>query len=346
MKAIGLLSGGLDSQLAIRLMLAQGIEIVAMHFRTIFCNCTPRGCSKSVASNVACELDIQFKEIDNTKEFLEVVKNPPHGYGSGMNPCIDCRILMFKKAKKYMDETGAGFIFTGEVLGQRPMSQHTAAIRLIEKESDLKGLIVRPLSAQLLPETIPEQKGWIDRGQMLDYRGRSRRFQILLAEKFNMRDYPCAAGGCLLTDPGFSSRISESFKYGEDSLNDVQLLKVGRHFRLLNKVKLVVGRNEMENKRILNLSAEGDILIEPLNVPGPSSLLRKNFHTISHTGGKDAWGDYLELATYISAGYCDGNGDTVFLYGMKDGGKINWDRKLKVKVPTKPVVTDDYCRRI
>lgn len=326
MKAIGLLSGGLDSQLAVRLMLEQGIEMVVLHFRTIFCTCTPKGCGKSTASKAAGELGIEFIEINNTVDFLEVVKAPKHGYGSGMNPCIDCRILMFKKARQYMEEIGAGFIVTGEVLGQRPMSQHKGAMELIEKESGLCGLIVRPLSCGLLPPSIPELNGWIDRNKLLAHSGRSRKIQIGLAQKFEMKDYPCASGGCLLTDPGFSKRVKESFRYGEYSLNDMQLLKVGRHFRLLNKVKLIVGRDEIENNRIMNLSCEGDILIEPVDVPGPTALIRPGSV------------DYLESAMHICARYCDGNGNTTLRYGMKNSGNITWMKEV--------VVSDDYCRRV
>lgn len=314
-KAIGLLSGGLDSQLAVRLMLGQGVEMVAVHFKTIFCTCTPKGCGRSTASKAASELGIEFVEINNTKDFLEVVKDPAHGHGSGMNPCIDCRILMFKKARRYMEETGARFIVTGEVLGQRPMSQHKAAMELIEKESGLCGLIVRPLSCGLLPPTIPELNGWIDRNKLLSHSGRSRKVQIELAQGFGMKDYPCASGGCLLTDPGFSKRVKESFQHGENSLHDMQLLKVGRHFRLFNKAKLIVGRNEIENNRITNLSREGDILIEPVDVPGPTALLRPGSV------------DYLESAMHICARYCDGDGSATLRYSIKKA-------------------SDDYCRRI
>lgn len=325
MKAIGLLSGGLDSQLSIRLMLEQGVEITAVHFRTIFCTCPTKECCKSTLG-----LGISFVEFNNTKEFLEIVKDPPHGYGSGMNPCIDCRILMFKKAKRYMEEIGADFIVTGEVIGQRPMSQRRGAIELIENESGLCGLVVRPLSAQLLPQTIPEQKGWIDRNRLLAHSGRSRKLQISLASGFGMKDYPCAAGGCLLTDPGFTRRIKESFQYGEDSLSDVQLLKIGRHFRLFNKAKLVVGRNEMENKRITNLTRQGDILIEPFDVPGPTALLRK--------------GEFLDLALGICARYCDGNGDIRIRYGTKEDHGVNWSGELYIK--KNHIINNDYCRRI
>lgn len=335
MKAIGLLSGGLDSQLAVRLMLRQGIEIVAVHFRTIFCRCTPKGCGRSNASKVATQLGIPYVEFDNTKEFLEILKNPPHGYGSGMNPCIDCRILMFKKVKEYMDQIGAGFIVTGEVLGQRPMSQHRKAMELIERESGLAGLIVRPLSCKLLPRTIPEINGWIDRDKLLGHSGRTRKVQMELAEEFGMKDYPCPAGGCLLTDPQFSKRLKESFQHNEDTIDDIKLLMIGRHFRILDRMKLVVGRNEMENKQILNLSRNGDILIEPVEVPGPTSLLR------GKTNNKID--DYLRLVLSICARYCDGDVDVVLRYAVKDGAEKVWK---DVKVSKMVGALDDYCRRI
>jgi tRNA U34 2-thiouridine synthase MnmA/TrmU len=192
-----------------------------------------------------------------------------------MNPCIDCRIFMLKKAKAYMEESGASFIVTGEVLGQRPMSQRRDAMRLIEKEAGLEGLILRPLSAQFLPVTLPEREGWIDREKLLNIQGRSRKPQMKLAEQFNIRDYPCPAGGCLLTDPGFARRIRDLMEHQYDfSLNDVHLLKFGRHFRLSPTVKLVVGRNEEENQKIETFSLAGDVLLKTVSYPGPVSLLR------------------------------------------------------------------------
>jgi tRNA U34 2-thiouridine synthase MnmA/TrmU len=196
-----------------------------------------------------------------------------------MNPCIDCRIFMLKKSKAYMEESGAAFIVTGEVLGQRPMSQRRDAMRLIEKEAGLEGLILRPLSAQFLPITLPEREGWIDRDKLLNIQGRSRKPQIKLAEQFNIHDYPCPAGGCLLTDPGFGRRMKDLMDHDLDfSLNDVHLLKIGRHFRLSPKVKLVVGRNEEENQKIETFSREGDIVLKTAHYPGPVSLLRGDIH--------------------------------------------------------------------
>jgi len=174
-----------------------------------------------------------------------------------------------------MEVTAASFIVTGEVLGQRPMSQRRDAMRLIEKEAGLEGFILRPLSAKFLPVTIPEKEAWVDREKLLSIQGRSRRPQIRLADHFGIRDYPCPAGGCLLTDPGFAKRMKDLDRYDPDfSLNDVHLLKIGRHFRFSPKLKLVVGRNEEENKKIQTFSREGDVLLKVVHSPGPLSLLR------------------------------------------------------------------------
>ena len=275
MKAIALLSGGLDSTLAAKIILDLGIELEALNFLTVFCTCTTRGETCLASQKAVSALGIPLKVLNVSEEYLHVVKNPKHGYGSNMNPCVDCRIFMMKRAKAYMEEVGASFIVTGEVLGERPMSQRRDSMRLIEKEAGLDGLIVRPLSAKLLPASIPEREGWVDREKLLKIQGRSRKPQIQLADHYGIRDYPCPAGGCLLTDPGFAKRMKDLFLYFPDfSLNDVHLLKVGRHFRLSPKLKLVVGRNEEENQKIQTFSEEGDILLRLFRFPGPLSLLR------------------------------------------------------------------------
>lgn len=275
MKAIALLSGGLDSTLAARLVLDQGIELEALNFMTVFCTCTNKGATCLASQKAVETLGIPLRVFNVSEEYLNVVRNPKHGYGSNMNPCIDCRIFMLKKAKAYMEESGGSFIITGEVLGQRPMSQRKDAMRLIEKEAGLEELILRPLSAQFLPVTLPEREGWIDREKLLNIQGRSRKPQMKLAEQFNIHDYPCPAGGCLLTDPGFARRIRDLMDHQYDfSLNDVHLLKFGRHFRLSPKVKLVVGRNEEENHKIETFSQAGDTLLKTVRYPGPVSLLR------------------------------------------------------------------------
>jgi tRNA-specific 2-thiouridylase len=274
-KAITLLSGGLDSTLAAKILLEQGIELEAFNFLTVFCTCTNRGETCLASQKAVDALGIPLKVFNVSEEYLEVVKHPKHGYGSNMNPCIDCRIFMLKKAKAYMEGSGAYFIVTGEVLGERPMSQRRDSLRLIEKEAGLEGFILRPLSAKLLPASIPEREGWVDREKLLRIQGRSRKPQIELAEHFGIYDYPCPAGGCLLTDPGFSRRMKDLILHDPDfSLNDVHLLKMGRHFRLSSKIKLVVGRNKEENQKIQTFAREEDILLKLSDFPGPLSLLR------------------------------------------------------------------------
>lgn len=301
MKAIVLVSGGLDSTLATKLIKEQGIEIIALNFKTPFCLCdkkTSGGCGNQ-ASEVANNLGIELKIINLTDDFLNILKNPKHGFGSNMNPCIDCRILMFCKAKEFMLKIGAKFIVTGEVLGQRPMSQHKQALKIIEKESELEGLVLRPLSARLLPETIPEKEGWLNRNKLLNFSGRTRKPQMDLAKTFDIKDYPCAAGGCLLTDPQFARRVKDLITFGELNLNNVELLKVGRHFRISREAKLVVGRDKQENERLVNLAKDSDYLFIPLEVKGPTALGRGNFSE-----------ELIRLSCSITCRYCDLNGES------------------------------------
>jgi tRNA U34 2-thiouridine synthase MnmA/TrmU len=253
----------------------QGVELEALNFLTVFCTCTNRGETCLASQKAVDAIGISLKVLNVSEEYLHVIRHPKHGYGSNMNPCIDCRIFMLKKAKVYMEGAGASFIVTGEVLGQRPMSQRRDAMRLIEKEAGLEGYILRPLSAKFLPITIPEKEGWISRESLLAIQGRSRKPQIQLADHYGIRDYPCPAGGCLLTDPGFAKRIRDLMEHKPDfSLNDVHLLKIGRHFRLSPRLKLVVGRNEEDNKKIQTFAQDGDVLLKVLHHPGPLSLLR------------------------------------------------------------------------
>jgi tRNA-uridine 2-sulfurtransferase len=246
---------------------------------------------------VAKAIGIDLMVINAAKDFLEVLKKPAHGYGANMNPCIDCRILFFRKSKELMDEVGASFIITGEVLGQRPMSQFRRQMDLIEKEAGLKGLVLRPLSAKLLEPTIPEKNGWISRERMLDIAGRSRKPQMALAKDLGINDYPCAAGGCLLTDPEFANRIKDLIKHDELDMQNIDLLKAGRYFRLSEGAKLIVGRNENENKMLTMLAKEGDFVFGPAIVNGPIAV------------GKGAFTLNLqEIACRIVARYCDRDG--------------------------------------
>jgi tRNA-specific 2-thiouridylase len=301
MKAIILLSGGLDSTLAAELMSREGLELLAVNFKTPFCLCDRHSSNLGCGSNarrVANALGIKLEVINATKDFLEVLQKPKHGYGANMNPCIDCRILFFHKSKQLMEEVGASFIITGEVLGQRPMSQFRRQMDLIEKESGLDGLVVRPLSAKLLAPTIPEKNGWISRERMLDIAGRSRKPQMALAKDLGINDYPCAAGGCLLTDPEFANRVRDLIDHDELDMQNIDLLKAGRYFRLAQGAKLIVGRNENENKMLTMLAKEGDYVFGPATVNGPIAV------------GKGAFtADLQEIACRIVARYCDRDGE-------------------------------------
>ncbi len=260
--------------LAIKLMLEQGIEVHALNFLTVFCTCTAKGCMHQ-ATKAAKELGVPLKVMDITKEYMGIVEHPRHGCGRGMNPCLDCRIFTFSKARSFMEEIGASFIITGEVLGERPMSQRRNAIEIIERESGLAGLIVRPLSAKLFEPTRPEESGIIDRERLLDIQGRRRERQLNLAKELGINDYPCPAGGCLLTEKGFSKKVRDLFEYIPDyGISDIHLLKIGRQFRLSRAAKLFVGRNERENNALLSFALSGDLILDVVDTPSPIGLLR------------------------------------------------------------------------
>ena len=280
-KGIVLFSGGLDSRLVIKILKEQKIDLIALHFILPF----GTGCcaDKTCVFNFTQIEGVPIKFIDCTKgklfkEYLEIVKKPKFGYGSGLNPCLDCRIFMLKKAKKLMKKFGADFIATGEVLGERPMSQNLRALKLIEKEAGLENKILRPLSAKLLPETEVEKKGLIDREKLLAISGRRRLPQMELAKKYGLKNYPTPAGGCLLCDQEFVKRFKNMLNnFGKIDENDAKLLKLGRHFwyNLLGQsVLIVVGRNHQENLEIKKLAKKGDVLIELKDIPGPTTLIR------------------------------------------------------------------------
>jgi len=271
-KALALLSGGLDSLLAVKLILKQGVDVEAVNFSTPFCLC--EGCHMNKFTK---DLKIKVHRVFLGQEFLDIVANPPHGYGSQMNPCIDCRILMFKKAKELAEKIGADFLVTGEVLDERPFSQRRKAMLLIEKEAGLEGRILRPLSAKLLPETEAEKAGLVDRSKLLSIRGRRRLPQMELADKLGLEEYPNPSGGCLLTDPEFARRLREHLKNeGRLTLTDVNLLKTGRHFRV-NGTKVIVGRNKKENERLLFLAeTNGIAYLKVADYKGPITLCLSN----------------------------------------------------------------------
>ena len=274
-KAVALLSGGLDSTLAVKMMIEQGIDVVALNFTSPFCTCTKKssGCM-SEALRVANEFNIPIKVMNKGVEYLEIVRKPQHGYGKGLNPCVDCRIYLLRKAKKYMQEIGADFVVTGEVLGQRPMSQRLKTLRIIEEESGLSGLLLRPLSAQHFEPGIPETNGWVDRNRLLAFEGRSRKQQFQLAEDLNVKDYPCPAGGCLLTETLFVPKLKDLFDHSDEiCMNAVKLLKLGRHFRLTKNHKLILGRNEAENDLLPKTAQPEDTVIDLVGGAGPTGLL-------------------------------------------------------------------------
>lgn len=262
-----LLSGGLDSILAVQLLKEQGMKVTALSFRSYFFN-------EKAAKTAADHLKVPLMVVDFSQDHLAMLKNAPHGYGKAMNPCIDCHALMLKKAKEIMEKDGFDLVATGEVLGERPMSQNIGALKTVEKESSLSGYLLRPLSAKLLPPTIPEKKGMVERSKLLDISGRSRKRQMSLAKKWKIKQYPTPAGGCLLTDLSFGQKLKSLLAACPDCQgNDLILLRYGRHF-WEGKVKIVVGRNEQEDEEIRKLAREKDILIEMKNYTGPLTLVR------------------------------------------------------------------------
>lgn len=274
-KAILLLSGGLDSTLTAKILCDQGIGVEALNFTSPFCNCNGRkdGC-RNQAVKVAQELNIPIRVLVKGLDYMKLVENPPHGYGSQMNPCVDCRIYILKKAGELMAELGASFVATGEVLGQRPTSQQRHSLALIERESGLQGRILRPLSALHFAPTIPEIEGMVDRQKLLDIAGRGRKKQIQLAADLGISDYPCPAGGCLLTEKSIAHRLRDLFRYKPSyEMTDMRLLVVGRHFRLSPQLKVVIGHNEQENNKLLALAGASGTLIQPFDFRGPTALV-------------------------------------------------------------------------
>jgi hypothetical protein len=319
-KALSLLSGGLDSILATELILNQGIDVEAVNFVSPFCLCKKSGCG---AVEAAKQLGVPLKVVSVGNEYLKMVRKPKHGYGRNMNPCIDCRIFMVRKAKKYAKEIGAAFIFTGEVLDERPMSQHFKAMKIVEEESGLKGRLLRPLSARLLPETVIEKKGLVKREKLLDIRGRSRKPQIKLAKEFNIADYPCPAGGCLLTYKEFASKLRDLFRHRKRcSMPDVALLKVGRHFRF-GENKIIVGRSEVENKVLIIKKARNDYYFEVPDVGSPITILQ---------GLKTK--KAIEVAAALTAFYSDAKSDRVTV----NFGRESIDKSITVSVPSRAEV--------
>lgn len=273
--AIALFSGGLDSTLAIRLMQDQGINVHAIHFTSPFFGVSPDAdCGKydarKAAENIGVTLTIQSLGDD----YLQMLRKPLHGYGKAINPCIDCHAFFLKKAREFMLATGADFVITGEVLGQRPMSQRRNALDIVERDGFLEGLLLRPLSARLLPPTIPEIEGWVDRDKLPCIKGRSRKLQIQLAAELGVTEYPNPAGGCLLTEVSYSSKVRDIFEHTDPLLpRDFRLLRIGRHFRLTPDTRLIVGRDNTENDLLYNNRHEGETALRWDEGGSPMGLL-------------------------------------------------------------------------
>ncbi|MHB1382026.1 MAG: hypothetical protein ACYCXJ_07380 [Thermoleophilia bacterium] len=310
-KAIALLSGGLDSRLAVKMMLDQGIEVEAVNFVTIFCTCTAKGSCKSEARAAAEEFGIPLKVLNATDEILAAIRNPKHGFGRGINPCLDCRISMFRRAAGYMEEQGADFLVTGEVWGERPMSQRPEAMRIIEEESGLKDLIVRPLSAHLFEPSLPEREGWVDREQMMAIQGRSRKPQMQLATEIGVNDYPCPAGGCLLCEKQFAERLRRLLAEDPDpAVADIRALRLGRLFYTSDGGRIIIPRDEEETGKITAQARPGDILMSAVDHKGPTAVVK--------TGGDSR--TTLEEAAALTARFGQGREeDTVTIgYWLQD----------------------------
>jgi tRNA-specific 2-thiouridylase len=304
MKAICVFSGGLDSMLAAEAIRAQGIDVLAFFFETPFFG--PEKARKSAGA-----MDLAFKVVNITRRHLEVVRHPKSGYGSAMNPCVDCHALMFRIAGEMLASEGAAFVITGEVLGQRPMSQNRGSLNRVATESGLHGLLLRPLSAKRLSPTLPEEKGWIQREGLFDFQGRSRKPQMELAKRLNIPAYPSPGGGCLLTEKGFSRRLKDLLTARADvETSELELLKLGRHFRIGPHTKLAVGRNRQENETIQTLAGEQDIILKSVSAPGPTVLL-----------SGESSGNIIEIAAAITVAYSDTAGLDVTDVSVRQGAR-------------------------
>jgi tRNA-uridine 2-sulfurtransferase len=309
-RAVAMISGGLDSSLAVKIVADQGIDVIGVNYSTGFCltdhhrkmvgmgaDITPKSV-RNEALQAGARWRIPVEIIDISKEYMDILTNPRYGYGKNVNPCIDCRIFMQKKTLEYMDKVGARFIITGEVLGQRPMSQMKQSMHLIEMRSGAEGKVLRPLSAKLLKPTIAETEGWVDRSKLYDFKGRSRKPQMELAQEIGLAEYPQPAGGCcFLTDPNYARRMQDLFDHQDKktlTTEQVMLLKVGRHFRIGDRSKAVVGRNEAEN--LLMESQAGDRMrFNCTDVVGPLTLLEGDIGDLA-----------VETAASLTARYGDG----------------------------------------
>lgn len=272
MRCVALLSGGLDSMLAVRIMQEQNIEVESVNFKTAFT------CCQDTAGKSARQLGTRLTVIGQDDDYFDLIRRPQFGFGKGANPCIDCRIYMFEKAKVFMEQCGASFIVSGEVIGQRPKSQKKRDLRAIAHHADLDDLLLRPLSAKALPPTLPEREGWVDRERLYDFVGRGRKGLIALAKEFGFDDIPSPSTGCALTEPRFSQKVFDLVRKDPESGRwDFELLKTGRHFRIDDSTKVIVGRSEEDNDALAYMhqlpTADRATLLSPDGFPGPRAMI-------------------------------------------------------------------------
>jgi len=342
-KAVALYSGGLDSTLAILVMMRQGIDVTAITFMNHFgCDISDKSsCSKDpFAASVKFGFTVKLAHLSD--KFLSIVKNPKYGHGKNLNPCVDCRILMLKEAREFMKLMKADFLITGEVLGQRPMSQRRDCFPRIDREADVKGLVVRPLCGKLLPATIPEERGLVKRELMYDFSGRTRKPQITLAEECGLTEYPAPAGGCLLTEPIYSYKLKDLLEHNRHpGYKDINFLRVGRHFRVAPDCKIIVGRNKEENAAIRALIGPDDYILTVEGFGSPTTV-------ILGTPTDDA----ITFAASLCARYSDAkklpevtvairkSGQKYYVHVSPARDEVIKNYRIEKKKPSKAVITN------
>jgi len=300
MKGLALFSGGLDSALAVKVAQEAGATVEALHFTSPFYQSKNGTEAPDYVVDLAQQLGVKLHVQPYPEDYLRVIENPRFGYGKNMNPCIDCRIYGFKLATSLFPKLEAAYLITGEVVGQRPNSQRPDAMAIIDRESGLEGLVLRPLSALVMKPTIPEIKGWVDRSKLLGIKGRSRKEQLALAERYGITGFATPAGGCLLTYKEYGKKIADLLRYqGRLSYAEVNRLNLGRHFRVSPQAKVIVGRNQAENEKLYQLAREGDYLLEAKDYQGPLTI------ATGKVGSEE-----LAAAAQLTARYCDAPKDS------------------------------------
>lgn len=332
--AIALFSGGLDSSLAVLLMLKQNIEVTALMFMNHFgCDLDDRSSCGHNPYPIAERFGFRVKLMHLGEKFLDIVQHPRYGYGKNMNPCVDCRILMLREAKEFMEMAGADFIITGEVLSQRPKSQMRNSLNQVIKESGLGGYLLRPLSARLLAPTIPEKEGLVDREQLEKIAGRSRKRQMELAEEFGLEDYPSPAAGCLLTDRGYSIKLRDLLEHKEMvTFDDLNLLRIGRHFRISPTLKVIVGRNEGDNAKLEKYTSRFSV-IDVVDHGSPLTLLQGVYNE-----------ETLKIAAALTARYSDAkylDQVDVAIHDSGNGDGDSHEQTAPAQLTVKPLASEE-----